>query len=37
MNVNDRIFCFTDDKQIVVYKAHQDDDSIEKLSSMSVI
>ena len=34
---NDRTFCVTDDNQIVVYKANQDDDSIEKLSSMPVV
>ena len=34
---NDRTFCVTDDNQIVVYKAHEDDDSIEKLSSMPVV
>ena len=34
---NDRTFCVTDDNQIVVYKANEDEDSFEKLSSMPVI
>jgi len=34
---NDRTFCVTDNNEIVVYKANQDDDSIEKLSSMPVV
>ena len=34
---NDRTFCITDDNQIVVYKANEDDDSFEKLSSMPVV
>ena len=34
---NDRTFCITDDNQIVVYKANQDDDIIQKLSSLPVI
>jgi hypothetical protein len=33
---NDRTFCVTDNNEIVVYKANQDDDSIEKLSSMPI-
>ena len=34
---NDRTFCITDDNQIVVYKANEDNDSFEKLSSMPVV
>ena len=34
---NDRTFCITDDNQIVVYKANEDSDTLEKLSSMPVI
>ena len=34
---NDRTFCVTDDNQIVVYKANEDEDSFEKLSSMPVV
>ena len=34
---NDRTFCVTDDNQIVVYKANEDDESFEKLSSMPVV
>ena len=34
---NDRTFCITDDNQIVVYKANEDNDTFEKLSSMPVV
>ena len=34
---NDRTFCVTDDNQIVVYKANEDEDSFEKLASMPVV
>ena len=34
---NDRTFCVTEENQIVVYKAHEDDDSFEKLSSLPVV
>ena len=34
---NDRTFCVTQDNEIVVYKANEDDDTIEKLSSMPVV
>lgn len=34
---NDRTFCVTDNNEIVVYKANQDDDTIQKLSSMPVV
>ena len=34
---NDRTFCITEDNQIVVYKANEDNDIIEKLTSMPVI
>ena len=34
---NDRTFCITDDNQIVAYKANEEKDTLEKLSSMPVI
>ena len=34
---NDRTFCITDDNQIVVYKANEENDTFEKLASMPVI
>ena len=34
---NDRTFCVTDNNQIVVYKANEDEDSFEKISSMPVV
>ena len=34
---NDRTFCITNDNQIVVYKANEDEDSFEKISSMPVV
>ena len=34
---NDRTFCVTDDNQIIVYKVKEDEDSLEKISSMPVI
>ena len=34
---NDRAFCITDDNQIVIYKANEDNYTFEKLSTMPVI
>ena len=34
---NDRTFCITNDNQIVVYRANDSDDTIEKLTSMPVV
>ena len=34
---NDRTFCITDDNQIVVYKANQEENTIEKISCLPVV
>ena len=34
---NDRTFCITDNNEIVVYKANEDNDTFEKISSMPVV